>query len=97
MNFEQKKNELVKQAQVILDETEKSDSALKILREYNRWYTITVDFVKFNTQARFTEFETKHKENQSILSSKTSDLYNFKVNLTIQIAIIEGSSERTFT
>ncbi|HKZ80226.1 MAG TPA: hypothetical protein VJ124_18270 [Pyrinomonadaceae bacterium] len=94
MTYEEEKAELIQQAEAILNQAENADTALKVLRDYNRWYTQAVTLVRFHAKVRLAEFEVKHGENQKILSGKTPDLHNFQVNLIVQIAIIEGSRER---
>lgn len=90
------KDQIVKTGDELINSSENETTNLSILRTYNRWYTEALEFVHTHAEIRIKEFEELHTKNQSILCQQPPDLQSFKSNLTIQIAMIEGSTDHDF-
>ena len=92
MGFDDKA-QIVKSGDDLFKLIDQQTDNLLLLRAYNGWYTTALEFVKRQAKNRLPEFENLHNKNQSFLCQLKPDLQQVKVNLTIQIAIIEGSTD----
>ena len=92
MGFEDKVD-IVKDGDNLLRTINREPDNLTFLRAYNAWYTSALEFVQYQAESRLKEFEDLHSKSQSLLCQLKPDLQQVTVNLTIQIAIIEGSKD----
>ena len=84
---------IVKSGDDLLKLIDRQPDNLSFLRDYNGWYTSALEFVHYQAGNRLQEFEDLHSKNQNFLCKLKPGLQQVKVNLTIQIAIIEGSTD----
>lgn len=92
MGFEDKMY-IVKDGDELLRQIDQQPENAPFLRAYNGWYTSALEFVYDQAGKRLKEFEDLHSRNQTLLCQLKPDLQQLKVNLIIQIAIIEGSTD----
>lgn len=94
MNYESK-DRIINSGDELIAKVDQPITNLIILRAYNKWFTEVIEFVQEHAPGRFDEFESIHSKNQTLFIQTPLDLPSIKMNLTIQIAIIEGSSDHT--
>ena len=69
---------------------------LHLLHVYNLWYSKALEFVTIHAKCRLKEFEERHAENQTMLCDLSrKDLQPLKLNLIIQMTIIEASENHS--
>ena len=90
------KAKIVKSGDDLIKLIDQQTDNLPLLQAYNGWYTTASEFVQGQAENRLTEFESLHNKNQSFLCQLKPDLQQVKINLTIQIAIIEGSTDHDY-
>lgn len=95
MGFDDKA-QIVKSGDELLKLIDQQPVNSSFLRAYNGWYTSALEFVHDQSRNREQEFEDLHSKNQTLLCQLKPDLHQVKLNLTIQIAIIEGSTDHDF-
>jgi len=89
------KEQIMKNGEDLLNKLDQQTENLIILRLYNIWYTEALEFVQSHAESRLKEFEKLHTNNQGMLCQMKPELQQVRSNLTIQIAIIEGSTDHT--
>lgn len=94
MDYEAKER-IIKNGEDLIEKSVQQTENLIILRLYNSWYSEALEFVQTHADSRLNEFEELHTKNQRMLRQMQPALREVQTNLTIQIAIIEGSTDHT--
>ena len=92
----QDKTKIFNEGKEFLCLVSKGANHLQFLHAYNLWYSKALEFVTIHAKCRLKEFEERHAENQAMLCDPSrKDFQPLKMNLIIQMTIIEASEDHS--